>query len=82
MYNVKVTFFKTGKPTNSTLQPTFDSAHDTKLNCEVFEPFDIINPTIIVDNEHRDKSVESEICKYNYCYADTPLNRYYWITNW
>ena len=82
MYNVEVTFFKTGKPINSTLQPTFDSAHDTKLYCELFEPFNLQSPTIIVDNEHRDKSVESEICRYNHCYVGTPLNRYYWISNW
>ena len=82
MYNVEVTFFKTGKPLNSTLQPTFDSAYDTKLACELFEPFNLQNPTIIVDNEHRDKSVESEICKYNHCYVSTPLNRYYWVSNW
>lgn len=86
MYNVDVTFHMTGKPINSTLRPIFEGDYDaTEMLCELYEPFDILAPVIIVDDEHRvdlPGHTHHAISDYNYCYISSDIGRYYWITNW
>lgn len=82
MFDINVEFIKTGKPLNSTLVPAYDADTDTNLLCELHEPFDIYNPTIVIADEYRSHSKEPNLFKYNYCHIGDPLNRYYWISNW
>jgi len=77
-----ILLYSTGKRTNSTLVPEFtagDSYEST--TCEFFEPLDILNPTIILREEAL-PNLPRALCKYNYVYIQSPLERYYWITKW
>lgn len=80
---VNCVFYYTGKSLQSTQQPTY-GVDDTELKCELFDPLDIMNPVIIVDEDHRNDLQEGHIyhhiMDYNYVYVQSPISRYYWIT--
>ena len=83
MYNVEMTFYRTGKQAWSTYIPEYSNT-DTKVLGEIFEPYDILSPTIIINNEamtYPEGHIPYTINEYNYVYIDT-LDRYYWIKDW
>ena len=82
-YNVEMTFYRTGKQAWSTFIPEYSNT-DTKVLGEIFEPYDILSPTIIINNEamiYPEGHIPYTINEYNYVYIDT-LDRYYWIKDW
>ena len=83
MRDVNCTFYYSGKNLQSTFRPSY-TTDDTEIKCELFEPLDIVNPVIIVDEEHRNDlqsgHVYHHIIDYNYVYIQSPISRYYWIT--
>lgn len=77
-----IELYRTGKRTNSTLRPKFVAGDSYESNtCQFFEPLDILNPTIIMREEAM-PNLPHDLCKYNYVYIQSPLERYYWITKW
>lgn len=77
-----ILLYSTGKRTTSTLVPEFTAGDSYESNtCEFFEPLDILNPIIILREEAL-PNLPRPLCKYNYVYIQSPLERYYWITRW
>ena len=84
-------FFRTGKPMNSTLQPEFDASTDWEVDCNFFEPFDVLSPEILLRDEGLGSAAPPinpktnkpyHIMDYNYVYIQAPVERYYWINKW
>lgn len=77
-----IELYRTGKRTNSTLRPKFVAGDSYESStCQFFEPLNILNPTIILREEAM-ANLPYDLCKYNYVYIQSPLDRYYWITKW
>lgn len=84
-------FYRTGKPMNSTLRPTFDALTDWEVDCNFFEPFDVLSPEILLRDEGLGSAAPPtnpktnkpyHVMDYNYVYIQAPVERYYWINKW
>lgn len=77
-------FYRTGKRMNSTLQPSVD-ANTWEVDCNFFEPFDILSPEILLRDEGLGAAGppnNNHIMDYNYVYIQAPIERYYFINKW